>query len=99
MKNKEQSQGLRLGWLKNGNPPFNLKSLPRCNAKAKSTGVQCRQAAMKNGKCYLHGGKNPGAPKGNQNAYKHGYFGAEAIAERRLIRQLISDSKEFIERI
>lgn len=32
---------------------------PRCSAIAKSTGVQCTQPAMANGKCRFHGGKTP----------------------------------------
>jgi len=27
----------------------------------------------------MHGGLSPGAPKGNQRAYKHGRYSAEAI--------------------
>lgn len=33
--------------------------VPRCGAKAKSTGEPCRLAAMTNGRCQLHGGKTP----------------------------------------
>jgi uncharacterized protein YjcR len=33
----------------------------------------------------MHGGKSPGAPKGNKNALKHGWYTAEAIAMRRLL--------------
>lgn len=29
---------------------------------------------MDNGRCRLHGGVNPGAPKGNQSARKHGLY-------------------------
>ncbi|RWH52572.1 MAG: hypothetical protein E5X23_11950 [Mesorhizobium sp.] len=32
---------------------------PKCGAKAKSHGGSCRQIAMANGRCYLHGGKVP----------------------------------------
>ena len=31
-----------------------------CGAKAKRTGKLCRQPAMKNGRCSLHGGKSTG---------------------------------------
>ena len=44
---------------------------------------------MPNGRCRLHGGMSPGAPKGNQNAFKHGRYTAEAIASRREIAQLL----------
>lgn len=36
----------------------------------------------------MHGGTNPGAPVGNRNAFKHGYYSAEAIRMRRLARQM-----------
>lgn len=38
---------------------------------------------MPNGRCRLHGGLSPGAPKGNKNALKHGRYTAEAVARRR----------------
>ena len=43
---------------------------------------QIRRAApaMPNGRCRMHGGKSPGAPRGNGNARKHGLYTAEAIA-------------------
>jgi hypothetical protein len=40
---------------------------------------------MKNGRCRMHGGTSPGAPKGNKNALKHGQYSADAIARRRSI--------------
>ena len=54
---------------------------------------------MPNGRCRMHGGKSPGAPKGNRNAWKHGHYSAEVLAMRRLVRQLIADAKETIERV
>jgi hypothetical protein len=57
---------------------------------------------MPNGRCRLHGGLSPGAPKGNRNAFKHGRYGAEALARRhevaaliRAMRALASDAKEM----
>jgi hypothetical protein len=44
---------------------------------------------MPNGRCRMHGGPSPGAPKGNKNAFKHGLYGAEAIAGRRKISKLM----------
>jgi hypothetical protein len=32
---------------------------PACGAKSRTTGEQCRQRAMQNGKCAWHGGKTP----------------------------------------
>jgi hypothetical protein len=71
---------------------------PRCGARTRS-GMPCQSPAMPNGRCRMHGGKSPGAPKGNRNAWKHGHYSAEFLAMRRLVRQLIADAKETIERI
>lgn len=44
-----------------------------CGAKTRS-GKPCRNRAMPNGRCRMHGGKSTGAPKQNKNAEKHGLF-------------------------
>jgi glucans biosynthesis protein len=44
--------------------------------------------------CYLHRGKSPGAPRGNENALKHGFYTAEAIAERLYVRMLLKRAKD-----
>ena len=71
---------------------------PRCGAKTRK-GTPCKSPAMKNGRCRMHGGKSTGAPKGNQNAYKHGLYTQKAIADRRYVRQLIKDSKALFDEI
>ena len=43
----------------------------------------------------MHGGTNPGAPKGNQNALKHGAHTAAARADRRLVRELTREWREL----
>jgi len=85
-KNDKQPQGKRLGKLKNGNTPCDLWTLPKCTATAKTTGKRCGNIAMR-GKivCYIHGGKSPGAYKGNQHALKHGRRTQKAIRERSTI--------------
>ena len=46
--------------------------MPYCGAKTKRTGNPCRQPAMRNGRCRLHGGKTPrGVASAN---FKHGRF-------------------------
>jgi hypothetical protein len=42
----------------------------------------------------MHGGKSPGAPLGNRNAYRHGMFGAGIVALRRMVRGLASAAGE-----
>ena len=55
-------------------------------------GTPCQAPAVKGKRrCRMHGGaEGSGAPRGNRNALKHGYYTADAIAERRLLRQLIN---------
>lgn len=49
----------------------------RCGAKTRS-GKPCRNGAMANGRCRMHGGKSTGAPpekmRKNKNSMKHGLF-------------------------
>src|SRR5690625_2509506 len=44
-----------------------------CGAKTRS-GTPCKNGAMENGRCRMHGGKSTGPPKRNQNAKRHGFF-------------------------
>jgi hypothetical protein len=46
-----------------------------------------------NGRCRMHGGPSPGAPKGNKHALKHGRYTAKAIARRLEIRELLRAMK------
>jgi hypothetical protein len=54
---------------------------------------------MANGRCRMHGGASPGAPRGNANALKHGRYSAEAIAERRRIAALVRGMRQLVERV
>ena len=53
----------------------------------------CRSPSMPNGRCRMHGGMSPGAPRGNQNAIKHGRYTIEATANRREIAALLRNMK------
>jgi hypothetical protein len=64
----------------------------RCGAQTRS-GSQCQSPGMANGRCRMHGGPSPGAPKGNRNALKHGRYTADAIENRREIAMLLSAMK------
>ena len=64
--------------------PLQLAQAPRCLAKTRR-GTACQSPAMPNGRCRIHGGKSPGAPKGNRNAWKHGLYAGET---RRMLKQL-----------
>ena len=52
---------------------------------------------MPNGKCRFHGGKSTGAPRGNRNAWKHGGYSTEAQEERRELRQLLREARDFLD--
>jgi uncharacterized protein YjcR len=53
---------------------------------------------MPNGRCRMHGGMSPGAPKGNKNAFKHGRYTAEAIATRQ-IAKLLRDARALVKEV
>ncbi len=77
-----------------------MLSSPRCGARTRS-GQSCRSPAVHGKKrCRMHGGaKGTGAPRGNQNALKHGFYTKQAIEERKTLRQLIRDAESLIEEI
>jgi hypothetical protein len=69
--------------LKNGNPAGDPNAARRCGARTR-TQLPCRQPAMANGRCRMHGGKSPGAPKGEHNGnYRHGRRTGDAMADKR----------------
>jgi hypothetical protein len=76
-----------------------LSSL-RCGAKTRSA-RPCRSPAVRGKKrCRMHGGApGSGAPRGNQNALKHGVFTKEAIYERREVRALIGQSRKLLQQL
>jgi uncharacterized protein YjcR len=58
--------------------PMHLAS--RCRAKSKRSGLKCRAPAVRGySVCRMHGAGG-GAPRGNQNALKHGERSAESLA-------------------
>ena len=86
-----------------GNHPRNtgpMLSSPRCGAKTR-TGKPCRSPAVDGKKrCRMHGGApGSGAPKGNQNAVKHGLYTREAIAQRRQLSELMRQSHKLLLKI
>ena len=84
--------------INNGVRGFDMSSLPRCTAIAKSTGRQCQRPAKK-GKpfCGIHDGSfRPGAPPGNSNAWKHGLYSQEAIEERGRARDFNISAQDLV---
>jgi hypothetical protein len=51
-------------------------------------------------RCRMHdGAPGSGAPRGNKNALKHGFYTREAIEERRQLRALVRQSRMLIQQI
>ena len=73
---------------------------PRCGAKTRR-GTPCMAPAVKGKRrCRMHGGApGSGAPRGNQNALKHGFYTRKAVEERRALRQLIRQAEKLLEEI
>jgi hypothetical protein len=73
---------------------------PRCGARTRA-GTPCRAPAVAGKRrCRMHGGaKGSGAPRGNRNAFKHGLYTREAIAERRVVRRPVRDARQFLTEI
>ena len=70
---------------------------PRCGAKTRRK-TSCQAPAMPNGRCRMHGGKNPGAPCGSANGnYRHGQYTKKAQADKKYVRQLIREAEKLVE--
>lgn len=85
----------------NGMHPRNtgpMRASPRCGARTrKDTSCQAPAVAGKT-RCRMHGGAaGSGAPKGNQNALKHGQYTAEARAFQAHLRDLLREGRKLIE--
>lgn len=82
----------RRGRLKNGNPPGDLATAPRCGAKTRH-GTACCAPAMANGRCRMHGGLSTGprTAEGRERCrmanWKHGLYSQQAVAARRAKRR------------
>ena len=81
----------RRGRLKNGNRSGDFLAAPRCGARTRCGG-ECRQPAMPNGRCRLHGGLSTGprTPAGlarsRRARWKHGARSAQ-------VRALLRDAR------
>ena len=67
-----------------------------CKAKARTNNYKpCRQPAMANGRCRLHGGRSSG-PKTKEGKQRiklantrHGFYSEKAIAESRVFKDIM----------
>ena len=101
-KNNNEVHAQRQGWLKNENPPGDFLAAPRCGAKTRK-GQSCRQPAMKNGRCRLHGGKSTGPKtregkeRSRMSNYKHGYYSQSQKLQRKLLGKKLREYKQSLE--
>ncbi|MFM9847001.1 MAG: HGGxSTG domain-containing protein [Hyphomicrobiaceae bacterium] len=78
----------RRGRLRHGNPSGDYAKAPRCGARTRA-GCCCRQPAMKNGRCRMHGGLSTGPrtaeglARSRRARWKHGFDSAAIRALRR----------------
>ncbi len=55
---------------------------------------------MPNGRCKTHGGRSPGAPRGERNGrWRGGFHTPEAQAERRRLRELIHQMRTSMDEL
>ena len=75
-----------------GNPmPRCLADHPRCGAYCRTTQQACRQPAMPNGRCKMHGGTATGRP------ITSGRYTKEAIQQGREVRELVRALRAMID--
>ena len=87
------------------NQLFDLNTAKRCGAHARQTGKPCKQPAMNNGKCRLHGGKSRGAKtrRGERIArlanYRHGERSKAQMAKKRQMTTFINEAIKFTNQV
>lgn len=62
---------------------------PCCGARLKTGGNCALPPAAGKRRCFQHGGRATGAPKGNRHNWRDGFYSREAMAERRRINGFI----------
>jgi hypothetical protein len=89
-------------WLKNGNPPGDMWSAPRCGARNRR-GAPCECPALRGRRrCRLHGGLSTGArtPAGRERSQqavtKHGRYSRARREERRETQELLREWRRLM---
>ena len=78
--------------------PMAAHAAPRCAAKSKRTHCRCKAPAMRGKRvCRAHGAL-AGTPRGSAHGqYKHDQLACEALAARRVVRELIREAREAMD--
>jgi hypothetical protein len=75
---------------------YPMHRAPRCLARTRRDTL-CQTAAMANGRCRMHGGASL---SGRQHGrYRTGFHTRAAIAERRRLRELMAECRDFTQRV
>ena len=76
------------------NRRYSFQDAPRCSATSKRTHEPCRASTVRGWSvCRFHGARG-GGPRGKRNGmYRHGLYTKEAMKERRLLRELLRQSR------
>ena len=82
------------------NPMQRAHDAPRCGAKTRK-GLPCQSPMVRGRKrCRMHGGAyGSGAPKGNKNAWKHGFRSKEYLEGKRRGREIIRRLEVLMEEV
>ncbi len=93
----DAGRGAAPGNSASGGMPRVLAAARRCGARSRA-GAPCRAPAVSGKRrCWRHGGApGTGAPRGNTNARKHGFYSKAAIAERRRLRALLREMERSL---
>ena len=79
------------GWI----PP--IHRVPPCGARTREGGP-CRAPTVRGkSRCRMHGGAaGAGAPRGNRNAWRHGWWSAREAAARRRAAALLEEGARML---
>ena len=79
------------------NAEYPFQKSPRCTATSKRTRKPCQAPSVRGWTvCRFHGAHG-GAPRGKAHgAYKHGLYTTEVIETRRMIRELLRESRDML---
>jgi hypothetical protein len=79
------------------NRTYSFQKAPRCSATSKRTRERCKAPAVRGWTvCRFHGARG-GGPRGKHNGmFKHGLYTKEAVQERRLLREILRQSRRML---
>src|SRR5262249_52941414 len=79
------------------NRTYSFQKAPRCSATSKRTRERCKAPAVRGWTvCRFHGARG-GEPRGKRNGmFKHGLYTKEAVKERRLLWELLRQSRRTL---